>query len=211
MEPLEICVDASLKEIDGRKFGCSGAYCINNNMESYMISPDTTNNRSELLAIYIGIKLAEKIFKQQVGMYSNIIIYSDSQFGVYGLTKWIHNWIGSQDRNGVFFGSNNKPVMNQELFKAIYVKLYHQQGHVKYTSTKSLNNANKVFYNSNGFYLKPEDIYKISYYNDLIDNKSRNKLNYVRSEDYPFIDYHPNINDNRIGYKIPPKFYQYIS
>ena len=219
MNNLEICVDASMRKFGDRTFGCSGAYCINNDMDTYLISPDSTNNRSELLSIYIGIKMAERIINQFPSLYDSIIIYSDSQFSVYGLKKWIYNWIRTQDENGVFYGTNAQPVANQELFKAIItycisnnivIKLYHQQGHVRYTSTKCLNKANQVFYNSNGFYLKPEDIYKISYYNDLIDRKSRNRLNSINPNDYPIMDYSIDKN-NVIRYCIPRGFNKYIS
>ena len=219
MNNLEICVDASMKNLDNRTFGCSGAYCINNNMEKYIISPDSTNNRSELLAIYIGIKLAHSIINQFPNTYDGIIIYSDSKFSVYGLTKWIHHWVATQDGYGIFYGTNGAPVANQELFKAIItycvtnniiVKLYHQKGHVKYTSVKNLNNANQIFLKSNGFYLKPEDIYKISYYNDIIDNKTRNKLNRINPNDYPILNYNIGTKE-MVRYMIPNNFYQFIS
>lgn len=216
---LEICVDASMRTIANRKFGCSGAYCINNDMDVYLISPDSTNNRSELLAIYIGIKLAHNIINQFPNNYNNVVIYSDSKFSVYGLTKWIHHWVATQDRYGIFYGTNAQPVANQELFKAIItyckinnliVKLYHQKGHVRYTSTKKLHQANETFFESNGFYLKPEDIYKISYYNDIIDNKTRNKLGRINPNDYPLINY--NINSKEmVNYVIPKNYYEYIS
>jgi ribonuclease HI len=219
METLEICTDASIRDFEnGRQFGCSGAYCINNREQDYLISPDTTNNRSEMLAVYIGIKLAEKIMQYYPNKYDKIYIYSDSQFTVYGIKKWMDSWIATAGPTGTLFGTNGKPVKNQELFKAIityctthnlHVNLFHQKGHVRLNSPKSLDQANKVFYTSNGFWLRPEDIYKISYYNDLIDKSTRQKLYEVRESDYPKMDYSEN-HLTMCSYVIPLNYKQFI-
>lgn len=199
---LEICTDASIRTFpDGRVFGCAGAMCINTGEDRYIISQDSTNNRSELIAIYTGIKLAEDIVMRNPGFFSSIALYSDSQFGIFGLTKWMDNWLAKQDAQGVLYGTNNKPVKNQELFKAIItyltthnlrVKMLHQSGHVAFSKPGKLAEANKVFFNSNGYYLRPEDIYKISYYNDIVDRTSRAKLQNIDPNAYPVMDYSGN-------------------
>ena len=85
-EILEICTDASLKTYtNGRVFTCSGAVCINTTEETYTVSKDSTNNRGELLAVYLGIKLAEKTIYEFPNRFAAIYLYSDSQFAIYGL------------------------------------------------------------------------------------------------------------------------------
>ena len=47
-----------------------------------------------------------------------------------------------------------------------------------------LQKANETFKRSNGFYLRPEEIYKISYYNDIVDKTSRAKLEGINPNDF---------------------------
>lgn len=215
---LEIYTDASIRTFDnGRIFGCSGAFCATNGDSLYTISPDTTNNKSELIAIYNGIVLADGIRKRQPE-YDEIYLYSDSQFGVFGLTRWIYGWLKTRDANGIIYGSNGKPVKNQELFAMILTYLAnnklkihfrHIAGHVRYTSTKMLAKANETFNASNGYYLRPEDIYKVSYYNDIVDRTSRAKLDAINPNEFPIID-----NSNcalMCSYYIPDNFRNFIN
>ena len=212
---LEIYTDASIHTFDnGRMFGCSGALCSTTGNSKYTITPDTTNNKSELIAIYLGVQLAHEIMMANPGKYNRIELYSDSQFGIFGITRWINGWIRNTDANGVMYGSNNQPVKNQELFAMIlsylstnklHVNFYHMAGHVRYTSPKMLSKANETFKSSNGFYLRPEDIYKISYYNDIVDKTSRSKLAAVNPDAYPVIVH----DDSQIKYRIPKDFRRY--
>lgn len=220
METLEICCDASLKTFTdvGRVFTCSGAICINTCEETYTISQDSTNNRGELLAIYIGIKLAESTLYKYPGRFGRINLYSDSQFGILGLRDWMKTWITTEDENGIIYGSNRKPVKNQNMFKMIItycttrnlvVHFYNQKGHVNVNSPKDLSAANRQFFTANGFYLKPEDIFKISFYNDIIDKNSRNMLEGINPNDYHIFNYNEN-NKEICRYIIPRDFKRYI-
>lgn len=213
---LEIYTDASIKTYQsGRTFGCSGAICPTTGQSIYTINPDTTNNRSELIAIDIGIKLAYSIYTREPEKYENIYLYSDSQFGIFGLTKWIFGW-SKNIKNGVMYGSNRQPVKNQDLFIGILsylsinkfkVKFRHQSGHVNVTRPKMLYDANEVFNKSNGYYLKPEDIYKISYYNDFVDKSTRLKLENINPNNFPIIN---NGNKEMINICLPKDFKKYI-
>lgn len=220
MEVLEICTDASLKtfESSGRVFTCSGAVCINTGEETYIVSQDSTNNRGELLGVYIGIKLAEKIYTTNIGKYSAIYLYSDSQFAIFGIRDWINNWYSTIDAEGIMYGSSGKPVKNQELFKMIITYLatkqltihfFNQKGHVNLNNQKHLAAANHQFKEANGFWLKPQDIYKISFYNDLVDKNSRTILNNINQDEYPIFTYSPGVEEMMI-YKIPPNYRNYI-
>lgn len=215
---LEICTDASIRTFpNGRVFGCAGALCITTMEQDYLVSQDTTNNRSELLAVYLGLKLGKRIMDSNPN-YESIIIYSDSQFAIFGLTKWMTSWMKTKDSDGIIYGSNGKPVKNQELFMCILsfitsnklkVVFRHCSGHVRYTSVKMLKEANDVFYKSNGFYLRPEDIYKIAYYNDIVDNTTRNYLQNINPDVYPIMDYSNN-HQVMTRYVVPNNYVNFI-
>ena len=217
---LEICTDASLKKFpDGRIFTCSGAVSINSAVERYTVTSDSTNNRGELLGVYLGVKLAEEEILINPGKYNTINLYSDSQFAIYGLRDWMANWLNTLDSNGIIYGSNKKPVKNQELFMMIItycvthnlvINFYNQKGHVNTNSSKQLANANRQFYDANGFYLKPEDIFKISFYNDIVDKNSRDILNQINPDDYPIMDYSNPYNQRMCRYIVPSNFRDYI-
>lgn len=216
---LEICTDASIRTFEnGRVFSCSGAICINNAETSYVISPDSTNSRGELLAIYLGCKLAHKMVMENPNIFTDIILYSDSQFAIFGLTRWMNSWIKNSS-NGIMYGSNKKPVKNQNLFKSIItylitsglvVHMRHQAGHVNYHSNRMLAKANATFKQSNGYLLKPEDIYKISYYNDLIDKSTRDILynESLNPNEYPIMHY--NDEDAMCNYVIPSNYKDFV-
>lgn len=215
---LEICTDASIRKFpNGRTFGCAGALCITTMEQEYLVSQDTTNNRSELLGVYLGLKLGKRIMDQNPN-YDSIIIYSDSQFAIFGLTKWMPGWMRTRDANGIIYGSNGMPVKNQELFMCILsyitsnqlkVSFKHCSGHVRYTSTKMLKKANDVFYKSNGTYLRPEDIYKLAYYNDIVDNTTREYLQTINPDVYPIMDYSNNYQV-MTKYVVPNNYMNYI-
>lgn len=82
-------------------------------------------------------------------------------------------------------------------------------GHVRYTSMKMLGKANETFYKSNGYYLRPEDIYKISYYNDIVDKTSRAKLDNINPNEFPIIN--NGDSQNMVNYRIPKDFRKYIN
>ena len=220
MNILEICTDASLKTFvdTGRVFTCSGAISINSSQERYVVTSDSTNNRGELLGVYLGVKLAHEELLSNPGRYDRVYVYSDSQFAVYGLRDWMKGWIKTCDANGIIYGSNNKPVKNQELFMMIItycvtnkLKIYffNQKGHVNTNSSKALANANMQFKTANGFLLRPDEIFKISFFNDIVDKNSRNILDSINPDDYPIITH--TVNDRYMcRYIVPDNFKQYI-
>ena len=215
---LEICTDASLKTFmpSNRVFTCSGAISINSTQEKYIVTADSTNNRGEILAIYLGVKLAKE--ESEKNHYDAINIYSDSKFAIFGLREWMQGWLKTEDSKGIIYGSNKQPVKNQELFKMVItyctlnnikINFYAQRGHINPNSPKQLAKANKYFQQANGFLLKPEDIFKISFYNDIVDKNSRGILSSVDETHYP----KRIINSDGINmcrYIIPKNFKDYI-
>lgn len=69
---------------------------------------DTTNNVMELSAIYNALK-----YLKETNYTSEVILYSDSQYCVRGLTQWINKW----KVNG--WKSTTGDVKNQSLWMAI--------------------------------------------------------------------------------------------
>lgn len=68
---------------------------------------DTTNNQMEMMAVIAAMRFMHK----RIGA-SNLLIYSDSQYVIKGITQWIYGW----KKNG-WFTSAGKPVKNAALWQ----------------------------------------------------------------------------------------------
>ena len=66
----------------------------------------TTNNRMELTAVIEGVQITSHA--------DSIILYSDSQYVIKGITEWIHGWIKKGWRN-----SQKKAVLNRDLWEEL--------------------------------------------------------------------------------------------
>ena len=194
---LEICCDASIRKFNEgtcyeRTFGCAGAIALGYNMRKFLVLPDSTNNRSEITAIKLAVQLAKEILDVDKEI-TGVTIYSDSKFSVYGLTVWMDSWLQKRGKNGVLYNYSGQPVKNQNVFLEIIKYLYdnqlkikfrHQKGHIKATNEKDMAIANKVFYDSNGYYIDQKTLSRISYYNGIIDEETRNILRGINATDY---------------------------
>lgn len=186
---LNIFCDASIKKFsDGVTVGCPGAIGISGNRKvcwKFQLLPDTTNNNSEITALFFAIMLAN----EHKHLFREINIFADSKICVYGVKTWYQSWFENIAPDGTLYSSSGTPVANQEVFKDIirymvmnnvHVNIYHQKGHV--TSTvKSLVNAIKVFEESNGITISPEQAKYICKYNDEIDIKTGMWLERIHS------------------------------
>lgn len=203
---LNIFTDASISQIGDEYIGCSGAVACTgyfNNItivdETFKINRDSTNNNSEIKAIYLGILLAKK-FKNQ---FKTINLFSDSKISIYGLREWISNWVESSTGDHLI-GSTNKPVSNQsEILSCIYeildndinINLYHQKGHCE--TDAHIQQALITFKSSNNIsrYVTFEYIANISQWNCYVDNKSRSILyNFLQSNSSRIEQQHKPIN-----------------
>jgi ribonuclease HI len=222
---LEISTDASTTTFntmlnpEDRIFGCSGAISITTGDEEYIVSPDTTNNRSELLAVYLGLKLAKRIMDMDPERYDELIIYSDSQLAVKGLTEWIHTWEMNKDIHGVLRRTDGGVVLNQELYLCIIsfvvlnkikVSFKHVSGHINLNNPMSLRKAEETYYRMNKEFLKPEEVYKVTYYNNLVDSRTRSRLKYVNPDKYKRYNYSNNYRI-MVNYILPVNYKEYIS
>ena len=96
-------------------------------------------NKGELYAIYVALRLIIKKFD-----FRNITVYTDSEYSINSLTKWVFNWASNN-----WIGSNKKPIKNQDIIKALYkivnkykarIKFVHVRSHTKKTDFNSISN-----------------------------------------------------------------------
>lgn len=94
-----------------RVSGCGGwgAIVLFNGKESELFGgeKDTTNNRMELIAAIEALKDTPRG--------AEVLLHTDSQYVINGITKWMDGWImrGWVNREG-------KPVKNKDLFQELY-------------------------------------------------------------------------------------------
>ena len=181
---LNIFSDASIRKRGTEYDGCYGAIAVANNQiidEIYRISSDTTNNNSEIKGIRAAVLLA---IRYQYN-FSNINIFSDSQISIFGIRERFPTWKYNRD-DGKLYGSTNQPIKSQEVYIEIVelikqynlnITFWHQKGHVD-NNYDSLVEAQHVFCASNRIRDKVDLslIRYISYYNDIVDKKSRSIL-----------------------------------
>lgn len=67
---------------------------------------DTTNNRMEMVAVIMGLNAIKKP--------AQVSLYSDSQYVIDGITKWISGWKARGWKT-----ADKKPVKNQDLWERI--------------------------------------------------------------------------------------------
>ena len=196
-DTLNIFTDASMYAgtYNGYSVGCAGVELAtsytrtdvtnhlypNGYIPNYVVTLDTTNNNSELIAIRQGVlfALANK------DRFSEINLFSDSLLAINCLTQWINDWFFKAKKSGdpslIFRNSKGDPVANQDIIKSIIaliyfndlkINFYHQRGHcshdlalvkkdfIKFNRLKSVN----VSYSF---------VKQIAHINDIVDNRSR--------------------------------------
>ena len=90
---IEIYTDGSCRVQDPKKPGAAATIIVLNGSIIYEKSKsfnNTTNNQMELLSVIIALKELERL---SLFEFSNITVYSDSQYFINGITKWIDNWV----------------------------------------------------------------------------------------------------------------------
>lgn len=147
---------------------------------------DCTNNIAELTGILLGVEYA--IRHQDV--FERINLFSDSRISVQALRDWIFNWVqypryknSAHNPNVHLLINTSGTVKNQVLIKNIInaicmidpnkcdFNIYHCKGHA--TQFKTVQDTFKKF---NGFSINEYDASQILYYNDMVDNATRNYL-----------------------------------
>ena len=185
---INIFTDASItKTIHGETVGCAGAICLeNDNICKFEIQRDSTNNISELTAVRLAIELGLKNRPKD-----NLInVWADSQWAIFGLTKWNRSWLNNI-YNNILISSSGQPVKNQHLFLSIMkmivdnrirVNFYHIKGHVNTNDIGSVSNAVAVFKNSNNATISRDKMYIVAKMNNMVDKQTRDLLKGVKNE-----------------------------
>ena len=78
---------------------------------------DSTNNFAELNAVFLGLTKIADFFEGKWSKYSppyNIEVYSDSQYVILGLSRYLKKWVENKYKN-----SSNREISNIELWKKI--------------------------------------------------------------------------------------------
>jgi ribonuclease HI len=104
------------------------------------VHPPITNQRAELYAIYKAVKA----FRDDADNYTEIIIYTDSNYSIKCLTEWVKSWIKNNWNT-----SGNKKVMNRDIIKPLYemikkykqIKFIHVRSHTGKQDELSLGNS----------------------------------------------------------------------
>lgn len=186
---VNIFTDASIKKVHtGETIACPGCEIVltdENGLTESVYKSDyfirnATNNIGELCAILLGLNsltLFPEFEKKKINL------FSDSQLCINSIREWIFSWINNQ-YNNIWYGSSGDPVKNQEIIKQIIqfiykynvnINFYHQKGHVTNTQ-KSIENAIRVFNNSNGLVTDFNTMQILSHYNNSVDIFTKQSL-----------------------------------
>lgn len=182
---VNIFTDASIRYNGNEQIGCPGyIVTIGDNVVDIgcQIYRHSTSNRAEISAVKMGVDIAAKYQN-----FKYIRLFSDSQLCIFGLRERIYNWV-KKIKNNQLCGYNGKPIINQDIFveiafmivyNNIRVEFFHQRGHINILSPHDIQVAKNDFirYNSINADISDDLIERISYYNNMVDNYTRDILN----------------------------------
>jgi ribonuclease HI len=128
VDKITVYTDGSFMK-NGNKCGY-GVYFpnqeITNISEKFTIIP-LTNQRAELYAIYKAIKIIAKNI-----IFNKIEIYTDSEYSINSLTKWIISW-----KKNNWKTSTGKNVLNQDIILKIDTLLQKNKGKISFNHIRS--------------------------------------------------------------------------
>tara|TARA_Y100001958_G_C21025168_1_gene400225 strand:+ start:28 stop:558 length:531 start_codon:yes stop_codon:yes gene_type:complete len=137
--PIYIYTDGACKN-NGKKNAIAGigVYIKDICDISERIKGKQTNQRAELYAI---LKALESI---NIKEYNPIYIYTDSQYSINCITKWIYGWL-----NNGWLDKKKHPIKNKDIIQSIYniyknysyINFIHIEAHTNKTDIHSLGNS----------------------------------------------------------------------
>ena len=192
---LNIFTDASVDKVAPSMWNaCSGAVCVDYKDGISVMSPpqlailkNCTNNIAELT----GVELACDIAIENQTKYHRINVFSDSEYSVKALKEWIFAWVritcsfnGDGDGFTQMRKGDGQIVKNQTIIKNIVNKICSIRPevcqfniyHVKAHSKDNVEKIQSQFFKANGIHINLFDAEIIGYYNDFIDNATRDLL-----------------------------------
>lgn len=208
---LNIFTDASMYsgKYLGYSIGCAGVELatsykrtdvINNiyptgYIPNYVVTIDTSNNQSELIAIRQGLLFAIA----NKNRFKTINLFSDSLLSVNSITQWSEGWFYKalrENTDWIFKNSVGSAVANQQIIKNIIVliyfndlkiNIYHQRGHCS-NNLKIVERDFCKFNNVSRNMVTPNFIREISELNDIVDKRSRDIMRtFVKTGYAPYI------------------------
>lgn len=124
-----------------------GIYISENQKISERITGHQTNQRAELFAILKTLQIIK------IEDYNSINIYTDSQYSINCITKWIYGWLKNN-----WLDSKKKSVKNKDIIEKIYnikkkhnnISFHHVYSHTNKNDIHSIGNsqADKLARNS---------------------------------------------------------------
>lgn len=103
---IEIFTDGACSGNPGTGGWAAILRCGDNEKELSGASPDTTNNRMEMTAVIEALRALKYA--------SRVVLTTDSQYVVKGVTEWLDDWKAKGWRT-----SSKKPVKNVDLWQAL--------------------------------------------------------------------------------------------
>ena len=112
---------------------------LNDISDPFVLKP-VTNQRAELYAIYTALDKITNELKFNV-----ITVYTDSEYSIKSLTKWIHNWKKNDWKN-----AHKKAIKNRDIIEPTHailekypnqINFIHVKAHTGKKDIKSIGNA----------------------------------------------------------------------
>ena len=175
-----------------KKIGCAMAagfigigQLANNSpiLEYHHILRWTTNNESEIYALYLAVQMAKDAI-ETLGV-TTVNIFADSNFALLGVKEWIYGWTKKSTPGGPLINSSNNEVANQRYFLYIIdtimkyqlnISLVHVDGHINTNSMNDVIIACNKFQKANSINIFPDPMRSICLGNDYVDTMSRSIL-----------------------------------
>jgi len=140
---IKIFTDGSYSKKNKCVYAGYGVYFYNvdiNDLSRKFTHKPLTNQRTELYAIYKGLKAVLRNYN-----FDKLTIYTDSMYSKNSLTVWINTW-----KNNNWKTSTNKPVKNKDLIvkidKYLSMKKYNHKIFIEHVRS----HTNKTDYKSKG-------------------------------------------------------------
>jgi ribonuclease HI len=151
---------------------------------------------------FTGHELALAMGIQAIVKYANtglpLNIFSDSEISVHGCTKWLSKWYSNGKKSFYLTKNDNQLVANQEIILDI-IKMISQTktklsilnilGHTDNKDVASMDKFVYYFYRANHIKgrVPIENMQEMAYFNDMVDNISRDALKSINDINHPLV------------------------
>lgn len=155
---------------------------------------NATASYGELYALAMGIQTMLKY--SDTGLPLNI--FSDSEISVHGCTKWLEKWYSNGKKTFYLTKNDNQLVANQEIILDIIrmvsqskskIHILNILGHTDNKDVASMDKFVYYFYRANHIKgrVPIENMQEMAYFNDMVDNISRDALKSIQDSNHPLV------------------------